>query len=391
MEKRYKAQVSVEMLVLVGIVVLGGIIFATFYLSSVNRNIDKTTDLDVDFTNLIGDENMGSFPSLDSNNGDINGVGPGLNCGNNVVDFLEQCDPPASTALCTSLPGSFTGGTATCTATCTWNLSSCVGAPVCGDGFFDSFNEVCDYDNAAGSILYNSSYDCSTNPDYISGVVGPFINGGAITCTACDVDYTGCDYNPGTLHDFMLKLEPTIASANIDAPRSTNLGIDFNGSTWVDVNVSVESFDSFSNGYLGSDKCEYDNVTVPIVQNGIFVHRFLSTNSNEEYIKNVSCSENNIYKFTFVGVDNNGTIDQKELIFTVPQEPAHLFALCKDQTNAEGTISNWCINYLSGTETNAEGSVTFFVNQPDNLEYSGLSPICQTSGNGTICFSLGFT
>jgi len=388
LEKRYKAQVSVEMLVMVGIVVLGGILFATFYLSSVNKNIDKTTNLDVDFTNLIGDENMGSFPSLDSNNGNTPGDGF---CGDGIVDsfLLEQCELPGSTAFCNSLSPSFTGGNATCTGSCIWDLSSCIGSSTCGDGIFNAFTEVCDYDNSAGSYLYNSSYDCSTNPDYLSGVVGPYINGGAITCSSCNVDYTGCDYNPGNLQDYILMLEPTIASANIDISRSTNLSIDFNGSTWVDVNVSVLVDGPM--GPVNSDKCEYDNVIIPANPQGSFVHRFLSTTSTEEFIKDVSCSENGVYTFSFKGIDNNGNTDQKDLIFTVPQEAPPLFALCKNQTNTEGTISNWCINYLSDTQTNAEGTVTFFINQPDNLEYSSLDPICQITNDGSICFSLGFT
>jgi hypothetical protein len=61
-----KGQISVEMLAIVGVIVLGSLIFATYYLSSVNRHIDSASELDLDLgTQLSGSQGGGgSFPAI---------------------------------------------------------------------------------------------------------------------------------------------------------------------------------------------------------------------------------------------------------------------------------------------------------------------------------------
>jgi len=111
---------------------------------------------------------------------------------------------------------------------------------------------------------------------------------------------------------------------------------------------------------------------------------------NEELIKNISCSENGVYTFTFNGIDDSGNEVSDELILTLPQEGNPIYALCKEQTNTNGSF-NVCINYFSAEVTNSNGSAIFFVNHPDVSEYLSNSPICTTNSNGSACFSLGFT
>ncbi len=128
MNSKNKAQVSIEMLIIVGIVVLGAIIFATYYLSSVNRNIDTVTDLDSDLSRVIPSEQMGSTTQVPNLGGGTVGGGSFNLCGNDQINPPEQCDGlNLNGKTCQSL--GYASGSLTCQANCQFNLASCGVAP----------------------------------------------------------------------------------------------------------------------------------------------------------------------------------------------------------------------------------------------------------------------
>jgi hypothetical protein len=111
LEKRYKAQVSIETLAIVGVIVLGGLIFAVYYLSSVNRSIDDITAIDTDLSGTIPEDNMGNVPNIPGNGGSGgSGGGFGSQCGQ-----PGACDP-GTKRFC---PPGFSGEE-TCNAQCEW-------------------------------------------------------------------------------------------------------------------------------------------------------------------------------------------------------------------------------------------------------------------------------
>lgn len=169
MNSKNKAQVSIEMLIIVGIVVLGAIIFATYYLSSVNRNIDTVTDLDSDLSGVIPSEQMGSSTQVpDLGGGTVGGGGSFSLCGNGQINPPEQCDGlNLNGKTCQSL--GYASGSLTCQVNCQFNLANCGVAPThftivssaVGSG---TINPLGSTQVIAGG---NQTYTFTANPSYI--------------------------------------------------------------------------------------------------------------------------------------------------------------------------------------------------------------------------------
>lgn len=378
------------MLAVVGVIVLGALIFATYYIGSINKNIDQLEEIDPDLSQFVPVIPGGTFPSIPGI-----GITNPLLCGNNVINAGEQCDPPGSSANCIDIVPGATGGTATCNNLCQWNTTSCIGyAPTCGDGFFDGANEVCDV--VSGQAWYSGNPSCTQYCiDSGLGITGSGNISCNITVEPCDIDYSGCVCDSSPFKPFLLKLEPTSGSANQNIGFPTNLSVDFdpdgtgnNTSEWVDVNVTVQTD---LGGFIGyTDVCKYDNVTIPANASGLYINRFEAV-SNMPKIKDVSCSEDGVYTFTFKGIDNANNIgDDIIFTFTVPLQDND--PLCVFQGNSTGSF-DVCVNqFQSGTVTNSNGSATFFVNHPDYSEANQTGSACHDAGSlGDVCFSLGFT
>ncbi len=84
--KKQKGQVSVEMLIILGVIILVAVVFVSYYLSVINKNIDKTSNVPtgVQVNNLI--ENSFNNPNLTSAPTSL------ATCGNGTIDPMEVCD-----------------------------------------------------------------------------------------------------------------------------------------------------------------------------------------------------------------------------------------------------------------------------------------------------------
>lgn len=387
MEKRYKAQVSVEMLAIVGVVILGALVFASYYLSSVNRNIDNLEELDPDFSELLPNTPGGTFPGIELPGG---GGGNSL-CGNNIINLWEQCDGAnLNGESCNSL--GFGAGSLTCNTDCTFNAGGCDNFSAgCGNNILEA-SEECEMNNFSdpANPMYNNNPSCTAycmDQGYATG-------SGDVSCNAgtCGVDYSSCVCSNNPFSAFLLLLLEDSASANPDVGYPTHLSVDFDPdgtgavSSWVDVNVIVQN--EFG---LYSNVCKYDDILIPADENGLFIKRFQQAESTVDYIKDISCSENGVYTFTFKGVDDLGNVSSPDptFTFTVPLQDPAIFALCDSETNTNGSF-NACINRYSGEASNGSGDVAFFVNQPDAADSLDMPPACVSSVLGEVCFSLGF-
>jgi len=341
---RDKGQVSLEAIIIIGVIVLGSVVFATFYLSNINKKIDNTQDIpEVDLSNYIpsGDgDGLGSVGGGDGNAGGSGGVGnddpdpiPGGVCGDNVLNTGEECE---------------------------WVNGSIVLGP-------DS--EGCIDNLPFGYFLINDVYNC----------------------VSCEIDYSSCEYGNSLPNTFILNLSPhPTASANVNQPYPTILSIDFNSTEeqLVDVSLVVKTYNSAINEIVLSNACSYDGTQVPATAEGLFIHTFSSLNPEEELASNISCNQEGVFNFYFTGIDQNGNSDEKMLEFTLPVQDAPEYALCSAQTNSNGSV-NLCLNRFSASDSSSEGDATFYVSHPDLSEYYDLEPVCVTNSNGEVCFSLG--
>jgi len=379
--KRYKAQVSIEALAIIGVVVLGALVFASFYISNVNKNVDRLTDLDPDFTELLPGGPGGSFPGGPGGPGD-----PGNACGQ-----PGACDP-GSEASCND--GS--GNSMVCTAECAWDLSDCIGGASCGDNYFSPGEECELVDDSY--VFENANIDCSYNTP--PGQFWTNTDTGEVSCTTCSYDFSACEYGTSAFR-FLLILDPLTASANQNQPFLTTLSVDFDPegtgvlSDYVDVSVTAGVFNSVLNSIVPTDKCTYDGTPIPATADGLLVKTFMPNESNVLYQKDISCSEDGVYFFDFKAVDNEGNDDTKQLEFTVPFVQS-VYSLCREQTNPNGT-ADFCVNHFNAGETSAtpDGEVTFYVNFPSAEEANAINAfsdaVCDGSpGGDQVCFSLGF-
>lgn len=340
---RDKGQVSLEAIIIIGVIVLGSVVFATFYLSNINKKIDNTQDIpEVDLSNYFPGDDGGI--SVGGGDGDHNGDG---GVGN------DDPDP---------IPGG-----------------------VCGDDVLNT-GEECEWVN--GSIVLGDGYNgCIDNLPF-----GNFLINDVYNCVSCEVDYSSCEFGNSLPNAFFLDLTPfPTASANVNQPYPTTLSIDFNTTQeqLVDVSLVVKTDGPMGPSY--SDACSYGGTQVPATAEGLFIHTFSSLNPEEELASNISCNQEGVFNFYFIGVDQNtdsGISDEKILEFTLPVQDPPEYALCSEQTNSNGSI-NLCLNRFSASDSSSEGDATFYVSHPDLSEYYDLEPVCVTNSNGEVCFSLG--
>jgi len=129
---------------------------------------------------------------------DFSGCTTTSGCGDGIIEGVEQCDPPGSTATCSSI--GLTGtpfGSAVCSATCDWNVGYCapynlaygasylgaatpvVETALCGDNIIED-TEQCDGTNLQGATFASLGYA-----------------GGSLICSGCHYDITGCTSQSG--------------------------------------------------------------------------------------------------------------------------------------------------------------------------------------------------
>jgi len=131
-----------------------------------------------------------------------------VDCGNGVVDGVEECDAlDLGGATCESL--GWEGGALACGATCTYDTDLCEGTgPECGNDALE-YGEDCDGADLGGVT-------CSD-----LGFVG-----GALGCTsACTFDTSACS-NAGTCGDGTLDPGEECDGANLDGHTCESLGWD---------------------------------------------------------------------------------------------------------------------------------------------------------------------
>ena len=168
-ENKKKGQTSIEILAILGVLVIGGIILGTFYLSNINKKTTEAGEIaNIDYNNWFEDNNF-----------------PLPVCPNGIVEAPEQCDGAnmglfAGKKCYDIIP---LGGNAplTCGPTCRIDISACTGAGTCGDHVVNTPSEQCDAPDW-GTI---GSSSCS---DYNATW------GGSITCNNCSYDLSACMY-----------------------------------------------------------------------------------------------------------------------------------------------------------------------------------------------------
>ena len=115
-KNKSKGQTSIEILAILGVLVIGGIILGTFYLSSINKKTADATEIaNLGYENWIGDLNEPTYGSL---------------CGNGIVDGAEDCDYNGLVFIDNKnscVDWGFTGGTLSCNSNCTLDTSNCLG------------------------------------------------------------------------------------------------------------------------------------------------------------------------------------------------------------------------------------------------------------------------
>jgi hypothetical protein len=127
-------------------------------------------------------------------------------CGNDVVENLEDCEPAVFTDTCADR--GFVGGVLNCTASCRWDTSQC---HTCGDGTRDP-GETCDGDDLG-------SADCVTQG----------FDKGVLACDdACTFDVTMCSKCGNGVREFeeqcdvnMLPGDPTCSALGFTAGTVT--------------------------------------------------------------------------------------------------------------------------------------------------------------------------
>jgi len=139
-----------------GIVVIGGIIVGSFYLSGINK---KTAD-----ATAIDDSSSDMSKWFNDSNGSGNSVPS--QCGNAIVEGAEECDFPNMgnfTGYDCGMLGQGTGNISCYDNNCTLDLSNCSGAPgtTCGDGVIQS-PEQCDGANLNGETCVSIGFKSGT-------------------------------------------------------------------------------------------------------------------------------------------------------------------------------------------------------------------------------------
>ncbi|GEM_PF-2434556 len=134
--KKEKAQTSIEILMILGVLVIGGIILGVFYLSMANDRTTQATNLaNTDYTSWLDDN--------------ITSTATSVYCGNGFIEVPEECDTTNLNGHTCANSG-YVSGTLTCNLDCTLNKSNCINDPItnpiCGDRIV-SGSEQCDTTN----------------------------------------------------------------------------------------------------------------------------------------------------------------------------------------------------------------------------------------------------
>lgn len=106
---------------------------------------------------------------------------PEIKCGNGVLDASEQCDASKLGGnTCASVMGTGATGTLKCSSTCTFDTSSCIAPPACGNGSLNT-GEACDK-----TVFRNGSNACASYDPVI-------YSSGTMTCNSnCTVNVSAC-------------------------------------------------------------------------------------------------------------------------------------------------------------------------------------------------------
>jgi len=405
--KGLKGQTSIEVIAILGVLVVGAIILGSFYLSNINKKVDTATDLSNnttdDITNWLNTGNSGSPNSLYCgdgicNNGEIC-YNPILNTGC-VPDCGEcpYCEVPADCGT----PGSdcleYDCVNNMCISNNVDNGTACSGANtdcmdyVCSNGFCISGTDTCPPGEfcsgpAPGSCETDceaaaTNGDCDTNPAVCAGCstqCGECCGDGE--CNNGEVAIT-CPEDCSGGNTANLNLVPNNAIGYVDIDYSDLLlTLVMNDSESVDVSVSV------TDSLLGtsSEACSIDGTNIPAI--GLSLDSF--TENYSDY-KVLNCSETGTFVFTFDGVDNlSNTLNPRLFTFTVTDQPNTIYALCSEETTTTAGTFSFCVNKFESSTTNTNGSLTIYVNQPDNTEHTGSN--CTSNANGSLCIYVGQT
>ncbi|MDY0003059.1 MAG: Ig-like domain-containing protein [Polyangia bacterium] len=137
-------------------------------------------------------------------------------CGNGLVEGAEVCDQAnLNGQSCTTVPGSFTGGTLSCTNACTFDTSQCTtGQEECGNGELET-GESCD-----GSDLGTAT--CQTVGNYVGGTLG---------CTGtCTFDTSQCE-PPASCGNGSIDTGEDCDGSNLNDQDCTTIGGGYSGGT----------------------------------------------------------------------------------------------------------------------------------------------------------------
>ncbi len=103
--KNEKAQISLEFLIILGVIILAVIIFVTYYLGIINKNLDKSTEAANASQINLNIEREIVLPTTTSPSTSI------ATCGNGTIDAMEVCDTAPGTGTfpagltCANIPG----------------------------------------------------------------------------------------------------------------------------------------------------------------------------------------------------------------------------------------------------------------------------------------------
>jgi len=191
-----KAQVSIEIIIIIGIIVIAGIIFASFYLGNINKNINYSGTVydDKGSTNnwISSDRNIftpDTNYTLDINSLASLEVNPVL-CGDGSIQYPEECDGVNFWAYngydCQEIDCGV--GDLFCDG-CKISTSSCSLYPSCQAPIVHSF---------CGNGVIDDEEDCEdTNWGmYINGLCSDrnsFYQGN-IDCVSCNYDFSNCSF-----------------------------------------------------------------------------------------------------------------------------------------------------------------------------------------------------
>lgn len=190
-----KGQTAIEILVLVGIDIIGAILFGLFYIKSHPAQISEMDSLaDVGMAQSVISYSDVTVPSkivcgnFICESGEDCATCPSdcscgsnqSNCGNGLIDDGEQCDTSnLNGKTCSDLGLGFNAGYLSCKSDCTFNTSHCYTIPVCGNGVVEG-DEECDGEDLNNQSCQSLGYDF-----------------GKLSCTRdCKFDESGCGYHP---------------------------------------------------------------------------------------------------------------------------------------------------------------------------------------------------